>query len=61
MGNEIPKTQGLSYRIVCTKSYEFEQHKFTKGEISWHSWGRNVPKNWEIATKTDLENYIKSF
>lgn len=37
MGNEIPKTQGLPYRIVCTKSYEFEQYKFTKGEISWHS------------------------
>lgn len=49
---------GKPYPIVCVKSYEFEGREFVKGEISYHSWGRNIPDGWRKATQGDIDNYI---
>jgi len=51
---------GKPYAIICTESYDYEGREIKKGEISYHSWGRNIPKRWRKATQEDIDNYIKS-
>lgn len=46
------------FAIVCTTAYEFEGIVFNVGDISDHSFGRNIPKNWRKATQQDIDNYI---
>ena len=45
------------FPIVCVKRYEFEGTVFNVGDIGYNSFGRNVPKNWQKATQTDIGNY----
>lgn len=49
---------GKPYHIVCVQAYEFEGRQVAMGELSLHSWGRNIPKNWRKATAEDIEQYI---
>lgn len=49
---------GKPYKIVCIKPYTFENTEFKLGEISEHSWGRNIPDGWCRATQKDVEDYI---
>lgn len=49
---------GKPYQIVCVQAYEFEGRQFVVGELSLHSWGRNIPMNWRKATAEDIERYI---
>lgn len=49
---------GKHYKIVCTKPYEFDGRKFKLGEIGLHSWGRNIPDGWRMATQKDVDDYI---
>lgn len=49
---------GKPFAIVCTKSYEFEGVEMKEGDISYNSWGRNIPDNWRKATEQDIYNYM---
>lgn len=56
--NKYPiAVQGKPYSIVCVKPYEFEGKQFNIGDISMHSWGRNIPNGWRKATQKEIDNY----
>jgi hypothetical protein len=35
------------YKIICIEPYEFEGVEFKKGDISYNSFGRNIPNGWK--------------
>jgi hypothetical protein len=54
---QAKEKQGKPFKIVCIKAYEFEGTVFNLGDISYNSWGRNIPDNWRKATEQDVVNY----